>query len=176
MRQIAARLLFAAALATNVQSAQTTNATLDEHIGEVMNGLSHRSELYNALSRGARGDGVRHPWMEDMKKLGIKRVEINIDINFDSHGRPKQMRIGGIAYFAQYESNDPISDPEQLRAIRELLEKRLDDIGLKRAARGVWLDVPRPRPRPFVGATRVELLDDEWLPTPSPMFHPEGER
>ncbi len=157
----------------SLQAAAATNPSAEAHIHEVMNGLSRGSDLYKALSRGARGDGVHYPWMDEMKNNGIKKVKVSIDVAFDRHGRPKQMRIRSTEYFSHYDSDTPISDSERLNTIRAGgLERTLNDLALQRTAKGFWLDVPRPRPRPFVGGAQVEFLDDEWLPEPdAPMFY-----
>ena len=108
-----------------------------------------------------------------MRKLGIKRAVVGIDILFDSKGRSKKLDLHGVEYFEQYENGTSISDSARLEAIRTSgLEKELIARGLEKAKNGIWLDVPRPKPRPFVGGTQVEFLNDEWLPAPTfPMYY-----
>jgi len=87
-----------------------------------------------------------------------------IDIRFSWRGHPKKMRFSHAEYFSLYEGGTPISESTQLDLIRAAgLEKELGAIALEKAKQGVWLDVPRPRPHPFVGGTQIEFLDDEWL-------------
>ena len=81
------------------------------------------------------------------------------------------MQIHRIRYFEKYEDASPISDAQHLNNIRACgLEKQLTDVALQRAAQGVWVDVPRPKPNSFVGGTTVDFFDDEWLPTLKPLF------
>jgi len=88
-----------------------------------------------------------------------------IDIRFSHKGRPKQMSLNHTEYFSEYQGGIPISDGTRLGAIRATsLEKALISLSLERAGHGSWVDVPRPRPRPFVGGTQTEFLDNEWLP------------
>jgi hypothetical protein len=174
MAPIAAILILTVAIQTgNLQSERVTSPAVEENIHEIMNGLSPDSLLYRALLRGSRGGGVRYPWMDAMKREGIKRVIVMIEITFDQRGRPKLMSVSGTHYFSKYDGDEQISDSGQLKSIRASgLEKQLDDLALQRTAKGFWLDVPRPRPHPFVGGAQVEFLDDEWLPTPNaPMFY-----
>jgi hypothetical protein len=149
------------------QARPATSPAVEEHIRQVIKQLPPDSLLRRALLRGARGDGVHHPWMDEMRRQGIKRVLVWIDIRFKRNGHPKRMRLDRTEYFAQYSGGAPISDAKRLAAIRASgLEKELDNLALQRAARGHWLDVPRPRPHPFLGGTIVEFFDDEWLPGP----------
>jgi len=103
--------------------------------------------------------------MDELRKLGVRRIVIWIDIRFSWRGRPKKMNFNRAEYFAQYAGGIPISDRAQLEIIRATgLEKDLSAIALENAKDGFWMDVPRPRPHPFVGGTEIEFLDDEWLP------------
>ncbi len=76
------------------------------------------------------------------------------------------MNVNRAEYFTQYSGGSRISDGTRLDAIRASgLEKEMNLLSLEKAKHGVWLDVPRPKPHPFVGGTQIEFLDDEWLPT-----------
>ena len=161
---------------SNLQARQTTSPSVEEHVRDVTKGLPADSGLRQELLQGARGNGLRYPWMDEMRKQGIKRVAVCIDIRFDHKGRPTRMKLSRTEYFEQYENGAPISDIKRLEIARTSgLEEKLHAIALDRAKRGFWTDVPRPTPRPFVGGTRVEFLDDEWLPVPSsPMYYVGG--
>jgi len=160
--------LFLALAGEGMQSqAQAPNSpTVEEHIRAVINELPPDSPLRRNLLQGGRGDGVHYSWMDDMRKLNIKRAVVWIDISFDRRGRPKKTTLNRIEYFAQYDGGTAISNIEQTNAIRASgLDKQLSAPALDRAAHGAWTDVPRPRPHPFAGGMQVQFLDDEWLPS-----------
>jgi hypothetical protein len=155
---------------TNVQQAErTTPPAVEEHIREIVKGLPDDSDFRRILLQGARGKGIRYPWMDKMRELGVKRAVVWFDIRFNRKGQPKEITLNRTEYFTQYEGGAAISDEKQLNAIRMSgLEKDVKPFGEDRARHGFWIvDVPRPRPHPFIGGTSVEVFDDEWLPGPS---------
>ena|SRR3984893_1299247 len=172
-------LMFALAVPTsNPQAQRAPSADVEKHIQEVIKELPPDSLLRHALQEGARGNGLHYAWIDELRKQGIKRVVVGVDITFDRHGHPKQMSLGRTEYFTQYDPGGvPVSDTDLLNAIRASgLEKQLDDLALQEAAHGHWFEIPRPRPNPFVGGTRIVFLDDEWLPgvpTMYTLFRPE---
>lgn len=155
-------------LVTQTNSSQQKTPPLsavEEHIRDVIRELPADSFLRKELLQGVRGNGVHYAWMDEMRKQGVKRAVVWIDIRFNRKGRPKKMNLNRAEYFAQYEGGIPISDSAQLEIVRATgLEKELSALALEEAGHGFWCDVPRPRPHPFVGGTRIEFLDDEWLP------------
>lgn len=155
------------------QVAAMKSPQVEEHIQEIVKQLPTASALRQSLLRGARGNGVHYPWMDEMRRQGIKRAVVWIDIRFDQKGRPKKTALDRMEYFAQYEGGSPISDTSQLNKIHSsALDKTLKALGLERALHGAWLDVPRPKPDPFVGGAQIEFFDDEWLPvTSTPTYY-----
>ena len=159
------------AMQTQVERPNST--AVEAHIHDIIQELPVDSELRLGLLHGARGNGEHYPWMDGMRRLGVKRALVWVDIRFDRKGRPKETTVSHAEYFAQYEGGTAISDEKQLSAIlSSALDKELNVVALERARHGFWIDVPKPRPRPFIGGAKVELLDDEWLPGPSrPLYY-----
>jgi hypothetical protein len=158
-------LLISFAQAAGSQAETKSSPVVEAHIRGIIAELPTDSDLRRGLLQGARGNGVHYPWMDEMRRQGIKRVVIWIDISFDHKGRPKKMNVNRTEYFTQYAGGTPISDNTRVDAIRASgLEGELNTIALEKAKHGFWLDVPRPKPHPFIGGTQTEFLDDEWLP------------
>lgn len=153
------------------QSQPLPRTNVDNHLHDIAQQLPANSGLRREILEGARGTGVRYAWMDELKKNGTKRVVVWVDITFDNRGRPRQSNVNRTEYFSRYDGGSPISDPARLKAIRDSgLEVQLDKFALGRAARGRSLDVPRPRPSPFVGGVKIELFDDPRIPAPGPMY------
>jgi hypothetical protein len=171
-------ILLAVLLAQPACSQEKANSpAVEAHIRDVLTELPADSDLRRNLLDGARGNGVRYRWMDDMRKQGIRRAVVLIDISFDSRGRPRNTSFNRTEYFAQYGERFPISDGTQLKTTRTSgLEKELTTIALEKAKHGSWVDVPHPKPRPFVGGTQIEFLDDEWLPAVSVAVYFAGNR
>jgi len=153
--------------AENNDSQRTQEITPEarQHIHELIQDLPNDSWIRQRLVMGGHGKGLRQPWMDDMRREGIKQTTIWIAIDFNRHGRPKHMKFQRAEYFAQYDYKQRVSDVARLGSIRSSgLEQKLVDLALERSTRGMWVDVPHPRPHPFIGATRLEFYDDEWIP------------
>src|SRR5947208_630379 len=95
-----------------------------------------------------------------------------VSIRFNRHGKPREMNVDRTEYFAQYEKGTMVSDTDRLNAIRASgLEQKINAVALEKASNGVWVDVPRPRPKPFAGTIPIDFYDDEWIPTlKAPIF------
>lgn len=163
--------LLCAAGHANPQTRTKPGTAVEQHIRDVIGQLSSSSLLKLELLGGARGDGVRQPWMDEMREHGIRTARVSVSIDYHRNGRPKRMSVQRTELFAGYEDTNPISDPKRLQAIADSgLTQILDQIAIERASHGFWVDVPNPRPRPFEGGVQVDLFDDEWLPVPPPMY------
>jgi hypothetical protein len=157
-------LVLAAVFAViNPHASQATSWEVEEHIRQVIKELPSDSWLRVALLQGARGNGVRFAWMDQMSQQRIKRVEVYVDIRFDRRARPKNLTAGRTLYFTQYDDSAPLSDGERLKAIRVIgLENELGQLALQQALHGSWVE--HPRQRPIVARAKVVFFDDEWLP------------
>jgi len=166
MRALALTLVLSAAIPlSSPQGEPTHDAVVEEHIQQLTNQLPPESLLRRLLQEGVRGNGIHYSWMDEMRGKGINRVVVWVGITFDRRGRPKQMRLTRMQYFSQYDGGEAISDSDRLNAIHASgLEIQLGNLALRRATHASWLDVPRPRPKPFVGGIAIEFFDDEWVP------------
>ena len=159
------------ASASNSQSLSKLPLAAQEHIRQLMNELSPNSDLRREFLSGAHGDGVPKPWMADMRHASVKRAVVWVAIDFDRHGKPKRMRIQRTDYFTAYDDASKVLDTKSQTVVRTNgLEQKLVSIALEQAAHGFWIDVPRPKPHPFVGGVGVEFFDDGWIPTGPPVY------
>jgi hypothetical protein len=150
----------------------STNPAVEAHIRELIETLPPDSFLRGQLQAGARGEGIHYAWMDGMRREAVKKTVAQIHIRFMGNGKPKDMKIVRMLYYGAYDSSfAQITDQTSLEKIRVSgLEQQLEKAALERAAQGSWVDIPRPKPVPFVGGTSVDLLDDEWLPITHPLF------
>lgn len=174
---IAIGLMFAiSAVAGDAQSQSNVPPTAQEHIRQLINGLSPDSYLRQEFLNGGHGDGVAKSWMADMRQEGVKRALVWVTIDFDRRGKPKRMKIYRTDYFTTYEGGSRVLEAKRMTSIRTIgLEQKLISFALENSAHGAWIDVPHPRPRPFVGGAVVEFFDDEWIPTPPAPIYCAGD-
>jgi hypothetical protein len=159
-------MLLTAAFPMSVLQVQVpTRADVHKHLHDIAQELPSDSQLRREILAGAHGSGARDAWMDEMAALGVKEVDASVDITLAHDGHPRRLAVVRVRYFSQYDAVSPISDAAKLEAIRDSgLENQLKAVALERASHGYWVDVPRPRPKPFVGAVDIKLFDDEWLP------------
>jgi len=135
-----------------------------DHIAGIIRELPAESKLRRHLLHGDRGNGVHQPWMDAMRRLKIRRAVAWANILFDKKGRPKQVDIGKVECYAEYEGGDPLMDAETLATVRTSgLERELNELAQEQARVGSWFDVPRKN-HDFLGGAQIVFLDDEWLP------------
>lgn len=122
MRMLVMALVTVSAVTYPMSARQTRPSArddIDNHLHEIAHELPTDSRLRREILEGARGTGVRYAWMDEMKKSGVKRVILWVDITFDNNGRPRQSNVSRTEYFPLYDGGSPISDPPQLKAIRD---------------------------------------------------------
>ena len=73
---------------------------VEEHIHRVIQSLPPDSTLRSSLVQGARGNGVRYPWMDEMEKMGIKQATLWFDLRFNSKGQPQKVELDRVDYFS----------------------------------------------------------------------------
>jgi len=139
---------------------------VQKHLRVLEGQLSPDSDLRHELASGYSGDGDDYVWTAHMRDEGIKRAEVVIQIHFYENGKPKEMHIQRVRYFTSYDTDaSEIIDSNTLNKIDQAgLPQELQRTSLNMAQAGSWIDVPNPRPNPFVGETQITFYDDLWLP------------
>jgi len=149
-------------------------AGVQEHLRQIARDLPLDSVLRHQLEDGAHGDGVAYPWMDAMKRAGVKRTAI--EVNFTWHRGLHDLKVARVMFFTSYEGPDSqVTDPEKLNQFeRDGLQATLEQVGLDRARHGWWFESPEhqhPAKRGRVAAGAVILLyDDPSLPVPPPLY------
>lgn len=151
-----------------------TNSAPSEPVRRLIELLPPNSMWRNMLEHGARGDGIRQPWMDEMRKQGIKLADLTYEFDWIQGGAElKNWRLVSVEYFTSYNSlgtpaGEPLTDPDQLKAIRASgLEAKLEDLALGRAKAGIWVEDPghqHPPRESGTGYRWVLLAENEWLP------------
>jgi hypothetical protein len=167
---LATSLTMCFALLAETSTLQADESVRERHICEVVDALPEGSPLRASLQRGARGDGVHHPWMDAMKRVGVKRA--TVEIIFTWRGRPEEMKVVRRLYFGKYDcACGQIKDSAVLEHIRAIgLEREIEKEALEQTQESYWImEAPR-HARGRRGTSYVEFLDDEWLPRSRPLL------
>src|SRR5690242_11039468 len=72
-----------------------------ERVRELINSLPRTSQVRKRLLNGARGDGVHYQWMDDMRRIGIRRAVVETEFNFKGD-KPTNIRVIKTVWFAKY--------------------------------------------------------------------------
>ncbi|HMJ08625.1 MAG TPA: hypothetical protein VK468_06450 [Pyrinomonadaceae bacterium] len=146
----------------------------EAHAQMVIRSLNKSHPMRDSLEKGNRGDGVRRPYMEQMKKLGIKQASHTINFVWDPKGI--KIFIDQRNYFSQYVVVDnPQTDSERFsRLVSSHLKGQLDKEAVTRARAsmlGIFENRQRIyglRPSKTCGTIQINLMDDETLPSFNP--------
>jgi hypothetical protein len=113
------------------------------------------------LKKGARGDGVHHPWMDKMRQFGVRQASLEV------HSSWKQgawrYKVERIEYFRLYYCDDSL-------AIRGRLLNDIRSSGLEQQLKEAIVAKIKTKEQPLRPEQASEqrdyryLLDDEYLP------------
>ena len=143
----------------------------EEHIKQVIDSLPADSQMRADLERGARGDGVHHRWMDNMRNQGVRRARAFL--SFSWRGRPTDVHVERIAFFKAYDMNcSQIRVPSELNMIKSSgLYEELSSFAANQTAQSRWTYLDK-KPKASEGTAIVDLMDDEWLPVLPPGLFP----
>jgi hypothetical protein len=120
------------------------------------------------LDNGGHGDGIPYPWMDEMRRDGVKNAKVQISLTW--FFGPRSLRVSRVMYFTEYDTPDSqVTNPQKIKFFQSTgLEQRLKEIALQRGLHGRWFESPlaqHPMRLGLVDAgTQVDLFDEEWLP------------
>jgi ankyrin repeat protein len=143
-----------------------TAPTPEQQITTIIHELSSYSPVRRHLEEGFKGDGVHRPYMDLMKRSGVKRTLIELR-GFWKNGQPAELRVGWRLYFSKYDGpEDAITDGEKLNDIRESgLDDSLEKIAAERVmkAHHICVDCNTLVQGGEAIYSQVELYDNPWL-------------
>lgn len=174
MHSITPALVLVALASQLAQQGPVPSLHVKEHLRQVSESLPSGSVLRTELAEGVHGDGVHYPWMDEMKRDGIKRIEI--EIHLDWFFGPRFTKVVRVMYFANYEGSETqITAPEKIKSFQTSgFEQELRRVALDRARHGMWFENPAHQIPPHLwfmpAAIEIELLDDPWLPISTPLY------
>jgi ankyrin repeat protein len=144
--------------------AEGPDAAAEAHIRQLIESLPPGSSWRGMLQHGARGDGVRRPWMDEMRTEGVKLAIFTLEFDWVEGGKElKDWTLVSEQYFKDYDHLQPIMDPRGLEAIKTSgLPSKLEAEALARGRHGNWVDYPAAETG--TGYKQVFLADNEWLP------------
>jgi len=158
-------LLCAGVWAQEQPSAQaTTNAASEHAVRQLIDSLAPKSMWRNLLEHGARGDGVRRPWMDDMQKEDVKLAVFNFEFHWTDGGRElKDWTLVGERYYRDYDFSQPKTEPRHRGDTKtDGLAQELKAAALTKAKAGHWFEWPEEKTG--TGYDEIYLADNEWLP------------
>ena len=167
LRKIGVCMFGVAVAACGVRAQQPPEAAAPERIRQLIASLPANSPWRNMLEHGMRGDGVHQPWMDQMRKDGVKIAKLTFEFVWRQRGwKLENWTLAAEEYFRDYDEVQPVAEPRQLELIRE------DGLGEELAAalplakKGNW--VHQPSKERGEGFRVVVLADNEWLPVNLP--------
>lgn len=159
--------VLACAASARAQMSAAVEPACEERARRVLDALPQDNMLRHALESGQRGDCIHRPWMDELKRLGVKHVSFVIHYKITKKGA--SLKIGKVAYLTGYFQyvDHRLKDKRLLREIKESgLERRLREAVVE--AEREWADGVLARVRAeghdAGGYMDATLLDDEALP------------
>jgi ankyrin repeat protein len=149
-------------------AAKEISSQVQERLRSIAETLPSDSLLRRMLNSGAHGDGIHHPWMDEMRYHGVKGAKVQISLTW--FFGPRSLRVTRVMYFTEYDDPDSqVTDPQKTKFFQSTgLEQRLKEVALQRGLHGRWFESPlaqHPWRLGLVDAgTEVDLFDEEWLP------------
>ena len=151
-------------LSANAQQANELKRECEARALEIAKTLESSNVLRNAIERGSRGDCIRRPWMEKMRKFGIKQASFVIKYSWKN--RKVTFKIVSTSYLRFYYSNydtGRIKDKNLLREIEESgLKQELEEAILAEQKTSAFAVYDKERLKQ--DSYEANILDDEALP------------
>lgn len=128
----------------------------------------------STVQESARDDSGHYPWMDAMKKYGVKLAVFDLEFDWSDGGsKLENWRIVWQEFFQDYNKETPATEAQLSKIAASRLQQHLEDIALARAKKGVWTEYPDHQTG--VGYYQVIFSDNEWFPIKTSLYLGEYE-
>ena len=176
MKKIISATVFVLLISVSFYSQDNCKAEDKERAKLIAQKIELGSRIKFAVENNDFGDCVHYTWMDEMRKLGIKRVAAVL--RFVWKDKIEKLEITKISFSQTYEEFNPESEDKKLLKQIETsgLKKHLEDEILERAKKHVFILIEsleknykegllKKEPKGKITGTLFHhLLDDEVLP------------
>jgi hypothetical protein len=130
-----------------------------------LNGLTPNESLRASMQERLLAVGVHYPWMDDMKRFGVKIAM------FEVHGTQQKttgfrpLSVGHVIYRKAYDGpHSQITSENELQLIRAKgLEEELQRAAFEKAKRAISIVIDSPLRDDEPCSANIYLFDEEWL-------------
>jgi ankyrin repeat protein len=152
------------------QGTQMPSAIPEIHVQQLIASLAPASKWRPLLNNGARGDGIRHLWMDSMQQTRVRLAAFTFEFSWTERGKSfEDWRVVQERYFRDYDSSELVLPQQTSQIEASGLEHELEEAALSAGKGGHWLECPQETQG--TGFRQVLLADNEWLPVGlSPFF------
>jgi Ankyrin repeats (3 copies) len=133
-------------------------------IRQIMASLPADNVLRQMLKDGQRGDGVRRPWMDQMRKLGVGSALVETRFEWDN--RPTNVQVYRTLFFkSHYPYENQIVEPGRLAEFQANgLQKELEGEAIGETSKETSWGFEKHASDIHQGVGYVRFLSDECLP------------
>jgi hypothetical protein len=145
------------------QSKPTTDA--QSKIDEIIASLPQGSSIRRTLEDNHFGSGIHEPWMDDMKRAGVKLAILEVHGVWHTATRFNPQATTRIIYRKDYDGPGvQITDAGELEHFEKSgLEARLQRAAFHESAKAIWIGVDAPPKDGDACIVTIYLFDEEWL-------------
>ena len=140
------------------------DAAAQIHIRQVIDSLAPDSLVRRTLEDGHFGTGIHEPWMDDMKRAGVKVTMFEVHGVWRVSTRFQPQTTKRLIYRKKYDGpGSQITDVRELARFQESgLQAKLQDAAFQEATKAFWIGdhVPEEGEACIV---EIYLFDDEWV-------------
>jgi len=135
-----------------------------KHLDEMKRSTSS-AILRRAMEEGVLPDGIHKPWMDDMKRAGVKLAMFEVHGFWHTNTRFQPQSTKRIIYRKNYDGpGSQITDDRELAQIKESgLETKLQEAAFQKSKKAIWIGIDSPPKEGDACITDIYLFDDEWL-------------